>query len=61
MDKQEPQPAFAVGDHIWNSSFPYVVGVVERIGKVGPWDAYLVRQHDDKLGVIFMDEARGAA
>ena len=53
---------FKVGDHIWNSTFPYVVGTVIGLGKFGPWDAYRVRRDDnDKDDFILVDEARAAA
>lgn len=61
-ERTSPTPQFQPGDHIWNRTFPFVVGTVTATGKVGHWDAYLVRRSDDgKAGVIFVDEARQAA
>lgn len=59
---QTTTPQFKAGDHIWNRTFPFVVGTVLGIGKVGHWDAYLVRRSDNgESDFIFVDEARQAA
>ena len=55
-------PKFKSGDHIWNRTFPFVVGTVAAIGKVGRWDAYMIIRADNgKPDAIFTDEARAAA
>ncbi len=61
-ERTSPTPQFKVGDHIWNRTFPFVVGTVTDIGTVGRWDAYLVSRRDNgKSDFIFVDEARQAA
>lgn len=53
---------FKPGDHIWNSSYPFVVGVVLQLGSIGPWKGYAVKSDSDgQTRFIFEDEARHAA
>lgn len=60
-EQDTPQFEFKVGDHIWNREFPFVVGTVVSLGKVGSWDAYRIRRDDNsRPALILTDEARAA-
>lgn len=53
--------AYGIGDWAWKPSYPYDGGEVIGLGKVGPWDALLIRRPDGRQSFILVADAQPMA